>query len=288
MFPRFENTGESRGDDLFLQKVKRAIAYCGSFQLSIYSANAAFFLLLSLLPVLILLLSFISISPLTETDLLHVLERLIPETFIPLFQYLIHTLHTSQSVSFLSITTVTLLWAASRGTLGLISGLNAIYHVEEHRNYLWRRIISIGHTLLIAIALLVMLVLYVFSDSLLSLLTRLGIDMVGLFPLVLSLRHVFSMALLILFFTMLFSILPNRHLPIKNTLPGAIFSAVAWLGLSYGFSFYVKYISRYTDLYGSLGTLLLALLWLYLCMNILFYGGILNYYTLSRQEREHP
>lgn len=265
-------------------RIKKLSAYLSTFQISIYAANASFFILLSVLPILILLLSLISASPLTEIDLMTLAERLIPNTFLPLFQYLIQTIEKAQPAALLSFTTVTLLWAASRGTLGLMNGLNAIYHVEEHRNYILRRIISLGHTLLLAIGLVLMLVLYIFSDSLLSVFTRLGIDRLGLFPLVLSLRHVFSMALLVLFFTMLFSILPNRRIPVRFAMPGAIFSAAGWLLFSFGFSYYVRYFSNYTTLYGSLGMMLLAMLWLYLCMNILFYGGIVNYYIMTRSK----
>lgn len=265
------------------RKGKAVVDYFQSFRISVYSANACFFLLFSLFPILILVLTLISFSPVTAEDLIRAAQRLIPQSFIPMLQVLLDMLENTQSAGFLSITTVTLLWTSSRGTLGLIDGLNAIYRAEEHRNYFWRRILCLGYTLLLLVSLLVMLILYVFSNSVFALFARLGGAWLNLVPVVMSLRHVFSLSLLILFFTLLFVLLPNCRVPLRGALPGAVFCAVAWLLLSYGFSYYVSHFSRYTYLYGSLGTVMLALLWMYLCMYLLFYGGILNQYVLSRR-----
>lgn len=261
--------------------VHRFLQYYRSLHISLYAAGTAFFLLLSVLPLMILALRLVEMLPFTQDEFLTFAGKLLPDAFHPMFQYLINTLSRAQLSTLFPVTAVTLLWSSSRGTLGLMQGLNAIYQISEHRNYLTRRFISIGHTLLLLASIFLMLILYLFSGVLFSLLTkvRFGIPLVSLLE---TLRHILSPALLTLFFTIFYKILPNETVPLRQALPGAVICAAGWLALSAGFSYYVSYISNHTALYGSLGSLMLAIVWLYLCVNLVFYGGMLNAFLKKR------
>ena len=79
-------------------------------------------------------------------------------------------------------------------------------------------------------------------------------------------------------FLMLFNrIVPILHLKFREVWPGALFSLVAWILVSWAFSFYVDNMARYSVLYGSLGTIIVLMLWLYIVSMLLLMGPQLNH-----------
>ena len=98
-------------------------------------------------------------------------------------------------------------------------------------------------------------------------------DLVGL---ILSFRSLVTMAILTLFFLLLYIALPNRKSNIFRELPGAIITAGGWLGFSFLFSFYIDHMGNFSYTYGSVAALAICMLWLYFCMYILFIGAEIN------------
>ena len=70
--------------------------------------------------------------------------------------------------------------------------------------------------------------------------------------------------------------LPDNHLRLKTAIPGAVFTTVCWVLLSAAFSSYLTYFGINTYMYGNLGSMVIAMLWLYICMYILLLGAELN------------
>ena len=71
--------------------------------------------------------------------------------------------------------------------------------------------------------------------------------------------------------------LPNRRSRFLPSLPGAVFTAVLWQLFTHGFSLYVEHMAgRYTNIYGSVYTVAIGLLWMYWCICILLFGGLIN------------
>ena len=81
----------------------------------------------------------------------------------------------------------------------------------------------------------------------------------------------------------MYVVLPNRKNSVIKSLPGALFASVGWLTVSDLFSLYVEYFPRYANIFGSVYAAALAMLWLYFCISILFYGGALNRYLMERR-----
>ena len=82
--------------------------------------------------------------------------------------------------------------------------------------------------------------------------------------------------LLTLFFMFLYKYVPNRKGSLIRELPGALFAAIGWQAFSMLYSLYINHSVRFTAMYGSLGTIVFAMLWLYFCISIVFYGAELN------------
>ena len=240
-------------------------------QLSVYAGNAAFFLLLSCCPLAILLLSLLPLLPATQQDLETLAQQLVPEPLHPLLASLLRELQAGRRAALLSASALVAAWSASRGVLGILRGLNAVFDAPKRRGYLARRILSLLGTLFTVALLVLTLVLGVFGRTLAERLPQSAL-LSGL----LRRPHLYTAALLWVFFTMLYRYLPDERQPFRRVWAGALAAAGGWVGFSAGFSFYVNHFCGWDDLYGGLTTLLLAMLWLYWCVWIVLAGALLS------------
>jgi len=162
--------------------------------------------------------------------------------------------------------------------------LNAVDGLRETRSYLRLRLLCIFCTLAMLLALVVTLLLNVYGKSLLRLLA--GSGGWGDRVLEFSMRylHLYSTAFLLLIFTFFYLVLPNARQRLTRVLPGALAAAVAWNVFSSALSIYVNHFPRAASLYGSLTLLLFSLLWLYICISIMFYGALLNRLLAGRSD----
>ena len=254
---------------LFLRRLKED-------DISAYSAQAAFFIMLSSIPFLVLLLTVIKYTPLTEDAFTSFLLEITPNSLDGFIVSLIKQLYASTSGTFISITAFAAVWSAGKGVLAIIRGMNSIHHISEKRNYFVLRAISAVYIVLFLLAIILTLLLLVFGDFLYSLLAvhaPLIHEFLGIF---IHQKGTISVLLLILFFICVYKIAPDKEYTMLNYLPGSVFASLSWYGFSYVFSLYVDNFSQTTAMYGSLSTIVLLMLWLYFCMYIMFIGGEIN------------
>lgn len=257
-------------------KISRIIHELVPLQIPIYSGNASFFLLLSFFPLAILLLALLQYLPVTQTDLLSLIELIVPQALLPFFSDLIQSLTPVHTATVIPVSAIAALWSASRGLHSLMNGLNTVEQARETRSYLHRRALCAFYTLLMVVALLLTLLLHVFGQQLLAL-TSIGSSSLHIIvSTLLKNLHLYSFVLLSALFTVLYLVLPNRRTRTVLVMPGAAAAAMAWMIFSTAFSYYVSHIKDYSAIYGSLTTVILTMLWLYFCISILFYGAYLN------------
>jgi membrane protein len=82
--------------------------------------------------------------------------------------------------------------------------------------------------------------------------------------------------LIIVFLMLVYMYVPNRKSKLRYELPGAIFSTIVWMVYSWAFSYYINNYANYSVTYGSLATIVIFILWLYVTMNIVFIGAEIN------------
>lgn len=241
--------------------------------LTAYAAQAAFFIFISIFPFLMLLLSLLKYIPIFSSENI---ENWTSDFISPQIGELLKSIFAEAgeygSGAIISITTIAALWACSKGVLGIIYGLNSIYKTTENRGYIRLRITAIIYTLGLIAALTVVLILMVFGNRILALLPVIE----SVVSSVRIVRWLIAFGFLILFFMFLYTIIPDRKTKLKNELPGAVISAVGWIGFSVLYSFYIDNFGNQSKLYGSLTAIILFLLWIYTCMIILFVGAELN------------
>lgn len=92
----------------------------------------------------------------------------------------------------------------------------------------------------------------------------------------LNLRNIIFFFTLTFLFALAYKSLAKSNISFLQQLPGAAFASGGWILFSFGFSIYIGYFSNYTYFYGSFGAAMLFMLWLYMCMNILLIGALIN------------
>ncbi|RRN69453.1 YihY/virulence factor BrkB family protein [Peribacillus simplex] len=240
------------------------------------AAEQAYYYLLALFPLLILLLSILPYLNIDIQTALDTIKTFMPAKTMEVIEKNIINILSERNGGLLTFGFLGTIWSASNGMNAFIHSMNIAYDVEETRNFLKARFISIMLTLGLVVAFIVMLGLPVFGKVIIDILQQvipIPEEMQILFSL---LRWVIAVAVISLVLTFLYRFAPNKSFPIKHVIPGAVTATVLWLGISLGFSFYVSNFANYSSTYGSLGGVIILMLWLYLSGLIFVIGGEIN------------
>ena len=254
--------------------IRTFIGKCKEDDISAYAAQSAFFIVLSLIPFVMLFISLVQYTPVTEGMILESVNRLMPNYISPFLIGIIHEIY-NDSIGIVSAAAVAAVWSAAKGIQYLTNGLNKVYDIEETRNWLFLRFRAILYTVMLVVAIVASLTLLVFGNSLQHLFAEYLPIVADITQGVLRLRALILLAVLILFFAMLFKMLPNRRAAIRSQLPGSMMGAVGWYSLSFGISVYVDYFNGFS-MYGSLTTMIMVMLWLYFGIYILLVCAEVN------------
>jgi membrane protein len=240
------------------------------------AAELAYFFLLALFPFLIFLLSAFSFMPGLQEALLDWFARLMPPEAMQLVAHWVESVISDSSGGLLSFGLLGALWAASKGMKAVIFALNTAYDVEEERSYWMTKLIAPGLTLSLSLFIVGGQVLIMFGDWLAIWLTNL----LGLGDRFVALGHYFDyllgLLLLIIGVGLLYHFAPNRKRKWRLITPGAIFAVSGSVIVSILFSQYLRFAPKHNAVYGSLGAVIVLLLWLYLWGLALFIGGEIN------------
>ena len=242
-----------------------------------FSAQAAFFTMISFFPFIMLLFSIVKFTSLDESSMLRIFTQIFPSAVYSMIVPTIHEIfNTSASSTLISVTAITTLWSAGKGFLAIMRGLNAVYEINETRPYIYLRITAAFYTLIFAIMLIATMVMFVFGNRLYYWIEQKLPVLANTALIVISLRTILGLITLIMFFLALYVFIPDRKASAMRELPGAMICAAGWMGFSYAFSYYIDNFSNYASMYGSLTAIVLFMLWLYFCMYLMFLGAELN------------
>jgi len=245
--------------------------------ISAWSSQLTFYIILSIFPFLIFLIGIINRIQFINLDSLYAVLNFFPSQIKSLMLILFDDINqSSTSTTLLSITIIATIWASSKGFLAIIKALNIAYDQEETRSYILLRGISIIYTIVLALLIAFVLLLIVFGSLIFNLIFE-YVPILESFTATLNLfRYLLSMFITYGFFILLYNATPNKKISVKDVTPGAIFSTISWILVSTGFSFYVNNSNSLSYLYGSLTSIIVLLLWLYLTSTIIMIGGELN------------
>lgn len=254
--------------------------------ISVFASSAAFFIFLSLIPMLIMICTIIPFTPLTENNLLSVIKGLTPSAFNPLLTSLVSQVY-DKSTGILSIAALFTIWSAAKGVLALIRGLNAVTGAIERRNYVLLRFVASFYTIIVLLIIVLSLLVMVFGNVVVSVIVTKIPQTEYFFEGLMRLRFLMIWGFLTLIFTLMYAFMPSEKGKIKAQVPGATFSAVSWSVFSWGFSIYVDHYDE-VNAYGSLSIIILIMLWIYFCLIIILVGAYINRYDFSIYKNIHP
>lgn len=265
-------------------EIWRFIKSMKSKKLSTYASGAAFYIFLSLVPILVIVCTVIPYTPLTKETLLEIVLEIFPAKVEIIVLDIVDDVY-ERSAGVLSAAVLVTLWSAGKGILAVRTGLNAINDVEEEKSYVLMRLISSFYTLVLLLVILVSVFILVFGNVLVEMLLRYLPGLRVIFTLLLQLRFLFVWGLLTMIFAAFYAYLPDKKQRFGTQLSGASVGAAVWSVFSWGFSIYISHGKPY-NIYGSLGIIVITMMWLYICMYIIFAGAYINQYQKMQEGEE--
>lgn len=262
------------------------LEFYGRFQaheIPALGAQMSYYLVLAFFPFIIFLLTLLSFTPLTGDLALYDLSRLIPANAYELVQDVVAQTMAARRHTLLSFGLLFTLWSAVTGVNALIRGVNKAYSEQESRSFWKLTGISIVFTLGLVLVIILALTLLVAGKQLGTMffaylgVTRLYHSSWNLF------RYLVPLFVMFLVFILFYRFAPNRKTSWKRVIPGSVFTTLGWVGISWGFAYYVNNFANYSRTYGSLGAFIVLLLWLYLSSMIILIGGEINAVLENRE-----
>jgi membrane protein len=249
------------------------------------SAQLAYYFLLSLFPLLIVLFTLLPYIPIPHQDMLGLIRDFAPVEAMDLIEKNVHDIMNDRNGGLLSFGIIGTIWSASNGIEAIVKAFNKAYNVKESRSFIVSRGMAILLTFGMILVLILAIILPIFGREIgLFLFSRMGYttEFIKLWD---TLSRLVSAIILFLIFTGLYWIAPNVKLKCRSAFPGAAFATIGWIISSLGLTFYVGNISNYSLTYGSIGAIIVLMVWLYISAFIIILGGEINAFYSEKSRK---
>lgn len=240
------------------------------------ASQLAYSLLLSFFPFLIFLMTIMGSSNISSSDMLLFLKNIIPETSYTMIYDTIIEVFDTKDTNLLSFSLIFTIIVASNGFHAVIRGLNKAYDDYEKRSFFKIRIISILCTFVLVVIIIFSIILLVLGNILSYKITQYFNLPISYNLVFLILRYTITFIAMTFFFAFIYKLTPSRILSFKDVLLGALFTSIGWVVCSMCFAFYVNNFNNYSKTYGSIGAVIVLMLWLFLTSLIILIGGEIN------------
>jgi len=242
------------------------------------AASLSYYFLFALFPTLLFLTAMLGLLPVPGLwdTLMTYAAQVLPGDAATLVNRTVSEVLRGASGGLLSVGALAALWGASSGMASIVFALNVASGVTDFRPWWLRRLIAIALTMAFSVFTLIALLLLVFGE-------RIGETVATWF----GLGHAFAVtwkvlqwpvvALLVLTgITLVYQLAPAVSRRWQWVSPGSVFALLSWLGTSFGLRIYLKYFGNYNAMYGSIGGVIILMLWLYLSGLALLAGAEIN------------
>ena len=271
-------------DKKIFTKVQTILDVFQEHRLNAAAAHAAFFIILSFIPCVILLFSLLQFTSIDKVTITVMIQKMLPREMQTFFAGIIRDAY-NRTASTVSLSALVTVWSAGRGMMALTQGLQWIAGIKESRNYFAVRFRATLYTVVMLLSIIVFLLLGVFGNALLNIIAvRFPIATYAV-EIIIDIKNVFLLLFATVIFTLIYRFMPGNEIPLSQHLPGAVVSSLGWFLFSYAFSVYVDDFSGFSNMYGSLTALILLMLWLYFGMYITLIGAEFNQLLAKRREK---
>lgn len=271
----------------FLVRLQREMGYDDCMGMA---AQIAFYTMLGLFPFLIFLLSLLSAFPLGQSLQPLMLDALRDQMPVEAANYVVNvvmSLLPAHSQGLLSFGLLASLWGASMAVGALITTINRAYNIRPRRNIVTQKILSIVLTLVLsALWLLAMFIILVGPQVTQSFFEWVGIaSSTNTFWTSMRLPMAFLLNLSAL--SILYYVAPEAKQAFRWILPGAFTSTLLWMGASSAFRVFLRNFGHYNKTYGSLATVVILMIWLWMSGLLFLLGAEINA-LMKRMEEDDP
>lgn len=238
------------------------------------SAQCSYYTILSFIPFIILVITLIQYTGIEPKTLFDFISRIIPDSMNEIVLNIVQEVY-SKSIGTISISIIFTIWSAGQGLFALTKGMQNIYKTDNDKkpSYLYIRIKSILETILFILLIVIGLVFLVFGSNIRLVLSS-KLTIYSILSTIWA-KLIFTVATFIVFL-LVYRFMPKHKVTIRSQIYGAIFSAISLNVVSFIFSKYLYIFKDFSITYGSLTTLMLIMMWTYLCFYIIFIGAELN------------
>jgi len=251
------------------------------------ASSLAFNFFLAFFPSIIVfftLIPYIPIDGLQET-LMELLATVLPPSTNEITFTTLDDIINNPRGSLLSIGFILTLYFSTNGINSLIEAFNTSYHIRETRPLITQRILSLGLTLLLSVMLIIAIGLIMFGSVVVNYLQENTIITTNAADLIIYGKWLVMIAMLFVGISILFNLGPAIKSKWRLLSPGSIFATIFIIITSIGFNYYIQNFSQYNKIYGSIGTLMIILIWMYFNSIILLTGFELNA-SIANAKRE--
>ena len=268
----------------WITKIDKIVRKYQDHRLGASAAHAAFFIMLSFIPCIILLFSLLQFTSIRKVDVLMAVQNHVPVDMRGFCNSIIADAY-SKTTTIVSVSAIATLWSAGTGMMALTEGLQWIAGIREERNYFAVRIRATFYTVVLLLSIYVFLILGVFGNELLELITLKFPIASYVTNMIIDVKNIFLLLFATVIFALIYRFMPGNQMKLQHHIPGAVVSSIGWFLYSYAFSIYVEEYKGFSDMYGSLTTIILIMLWLYFGMYIILVGAEVNQFFKEKREK---
>ena len=246
-------------------------------------ASLAYFFVLSIFPFLIFLNALISLFDFSPDIMPLAVYDVLPKEIIQLMEGYLRFIKTNSPKELFSFGIIATILSASKAFGGILKALEKSYKNSERKSDLLHHLESVAATALFGLSILISFITMGIGKGFWMFLSE-HLPLPAFFLASWNyIKWLIVFSTLLLSLGLLHFIIPNPKIRFRNIIPGTLFSILTWVSISYIFTYYINNFSRYSEIYGSLGTIIILLLWLYLTGIVIVMGGELNHILLERR-----
>lgn len=250
-------------------------------QISFLAAQTSFFVILAFFPFVAFILTLIRETNLDDTIFMQALSSMLPTSTYILTIQVLDSARDNRNL-FISIGgIITALWPFSKAVQSLIVSINRV-HGDDRHNPLKRVGLSIVLTAAFILLIIVSTILLLFGRRLGEIFFEYLGSPESFLRIWDYLRYEFSVLILLFVFMILYKTIPVEKIRLSRVFPGAAFSTILWLLLSFIFSTVMNRFFKFSSIYGGIAGIILLIMWLYWAMHIILIGSVINVINMER------
>lgn len=259
-----------------LKNVRKLIKNISNDRISESAAECSYYVILSFIPFIILLLSLIQYTKINSEEIFEILNHFLPSNISEIIIQIIKEAY-SKSIGTISVSIIFTIVSAGKGLLALTKELNKIYNCSQYKkNWIRLKFFSIIETIFFLFLIIFILILFVFGKFII---TTLGNYFSKIEKIIMLNENFYEISFLFLgfiIFLIMYKFLPRHKVELKSQIRGAFFASALLNILSRIFSEYLNIFKGFSYTYGSLTALILIMMWTYAFFYVIFLGAEIN------------